>query len=110
QPYRASALKPGQPYYISGQYELSYRRFAVMNPSVELVSDFPVNTARIIPVYRETKGLTSKQIRRVVHEALSVLRNTPETLPDWLLKGQQLMARAPAIETMHFPADMATLE
>src|SRR5262245_26972187 len=55
-PYRESGLKIGQPYFISGQYELSRQRFAIMNPSVELVSDFPVNTARILPVYRETKG------------------------------------------------------
>src|SRR3989440_4666506 len=52
QPYRAAALKPGQKYFISGQYELSRQRFAIMNPSAELATDFPVNTARIVPVYR----------------------------------------------------------
>jgi len=109
QPYRAAALKSGQTYYISGQYELSYRRFAIMNPSAELVSEFPVSTARIVPIYRETKGLTSKQIRRVVREALPALRSTPETLPDWLLKEQRLLPREVAIKTMHFPEDAATL-
>src|SRR5665213_1469964 len=55
QPYREASLKHNQPYFISGQYELSYQHFSIMNPSVELASEFPVNTARIVPVYRETK-------------------------------------------------------
>src|SRR5262245_8726338 len=32
QPYRENGLKTGQPYFISGQYELSRQRFAIMNP------------------------------------------------------------------------------
>ena len=39
QPYRVDSLKPGQSYFISGQYELNYRRFSIMNPSVERLSD-----------------------------------------------------------------------
>jgi ATP-dependent DNA helicase RecG len=110
QPYRANSLKAGQPYFISGQYELSRMRFAIMNPSVELVSDFPVNTARIVPVYRETKGLTSNQIRRAVREVIPLIRKLPETLPEWLIKKERLISRAAALETMHFPEDGRQLE
>ncbi len=42
QPYRATALKTGQEYYVSGTYELSHQRFQIMNPSAELVKEFPV--------------------------------------------------------------------
>ncbi|HEY9713562.1 MAG TPA: hypothetical protein V6C72_08825, partial [Chroococcales cyanobacterium] len=52
QPYREGALKHDQEYFISGNYELSRQRFAIMNPSAELVSEFPVSTARIVPIYR----------------------------------------------------------
>ncbi|MBX4191005.1 hypothetical protein KW794_02865, partial [Candidatus Saccharibacteria bacterium] len=64
QPYRAGAIKQEQDYFIAGEYALRRSRFSIANPSVELVSDFPVNTARIIPLYREAKGLESYQIRR----------------------------------------------
>ena len=40
QPYRAAALKADQTYYISGVYELSRQRFAILNPSIELASKF----------------------------------------------------------------------
>lgn len=103
QPYRAGALKAGQEYFISGNYELGRQRFAIMNPSAELVSDFPVSTARIVPVYRETKGLTSLQIRRVLREVILQLRGTPESLPQWLLAKQNLMPYAEALEAIHFP-------
>jgi ATP-dependent DNA helicase RecG len=110
QPYRETGLKIGQPYFISGQYELSRQRFAIMNPSTELVSDFPVNTARILPVYRETKGLTSKQIRRALREVVPHIRQLPETLPAWLVKEQKLISYADAVFAMHFPDNGKTLE
>jgi ATP-dependent DNA helicase RecG len=110
QPYREAGIKSGQSYYISGTYELSRTRFAIMNPSMELVSDFPVNTARIVPVYRETKGVTSNQIRRFIREVVPMIRTMPETLPEWLIKQEALMSFAEALETMHFPETGEALE
>jgi ATP-dependent DNA helicase RecG len=110
QPYRERAIKQGQSYFISGTYELGRGRFAIMNPSMELVSDFPVNTARIVPVYRETKGFNSARIRKLVREIVPVLRRQPETLPDWLIKREKLISRADALEAMHFPTDNTHLE
>ncbi|HYH75657.1 MAG TPA: ATP-dependent DNA helicase RecG [Candidatus Saccharimonadales bacterium] len=110
QPYRERAIKPNQPYFISGTYELSHNRFAIMNPSMELASDFPVNTARIVPVYRETKGMTSVQLRKMLREVLPLIRAQPETLPTWLLEGEDLMPLSSALETMHFPESNDALE
>lgn len=103
QPYRANGLKPGAEYYFSGLFELAHQRMQLMNPSAELVSDFTVNTARIVPVYRETKGLSSKQIRKVVGSCRHMARALPETLPKWLVREQKLMSRAEAVLAMHFP-------
>ncbi|HZM64549.1 MAG TPA: ATP-dependent DNA helicase RecG [Candidatus Saccharimonadales bacterium] len=103
QPYRAAGIKPGTKYFISGLYELRRQRFAITSPSIELVSDFPVNTARIVPVYRETKGLTSKQIRGVLRQVVPNIRTMAETLPPWMITEQKLLGRAEAVEAMHFP-------
>ena len=84
QPYRAAALKANQEYFVAGEYGLRRGRFSILNPSVELVSSFPVNTARIIPIYRETKGLKSSQIRKLIREALMIVTELPEHLPQWL--------------------------
>lgn len=110
QPYRAAALKPNTPYYISGEFGLRRTRLSILNPSVELVSDFPVNTARIVPIYRETKGLKSNQIRRILREVVPLMRQLPESLPTWILEQNQLMPKAAAVETMHFPDSSQALE
>lgn len=103
QPYRAQAIKRDTDYYISGQFELSRQRFSIMNPSIELVSDFPINTARIVPVYRETKGLKSLQIRKALRHTLPLIRKLQEALPNWLAEEQKLLDRSVAVEAMHFP-------
>lgn len=108
QPYRANALKPGQQYFISGTYELSRQRFALQNPSLELATELPKNTARIIPIYKETKGLTSRQIRAAVAAALPSV-TLSETLPDWLLDATDVMPYDQAVQTMHFPENNEAL-
>jgi ATP-dependent DNA helicase RecG len=110
QPYRETAMKRDAAYYISGNFELSHQRFSIQNPATELVSSFPLNTARIVPVYRETKGLTSRQIRQAVDQVLSLIRSLPETLPAWLIKEEKLISHAKAVEQMHFPASGEALE
>ncbi|MDB5184577.1 MAG: recG [Candidatus Saccharibacteria bacterium] len=110
QPYRAGAIKHNQPYFISGLYERSNGRFSIMNPSMELSGDFPINTARIIPVYRETKGLTSRQIRQALKQVLGTIRTLPESLPPEILKSQKLISLAEAMEAIHFPSDASQLE
>ncbi len=103
QPYREAGIKPDQEYFISGEFGFHRRQHSIQNPSVELAEGFTVNTARIVPVYRETKGFKSHQIRKLVRAAVPLIKDLPETLPDWLIKKQKLMPRASAIMAMHFP-------
>ncbi len=110
QPYRAEALKKGERYFISGEYKLSRQRFVIMNPSVELASDFPVNTARILSVYRETKGLASRQIRLAARQAFKELGKLPESLPAEVIKEQKLMSRTQAVLSIHAPESAEQLE
>jgi ATP-dependent DNA helicase RecG len=103
QPYRAAALKTGAEYYISGPYELRRGRFALTNPSVELASDMPLNAGRILAIYRETKGLTSRQIRQAVNEILKLTASLPETLPTWVVKDNKLLSHGLALAALHAP-------
>lgn len=103
QPYRETALKRDADYYISGEYEFKNGRLSIMNPSLELVSDMPVNVARIVPVYRETKGFTSRQIRASMAQIRNLLAGLPETLPTDTVKDQKLLSRSQALTKLHFP-------
>jgi ATP-dependent DNA helicase RecG len=103
QPYRATSLKSNSEYYISGLYDFQGNRYSMLNPSVELVSSFPKNTARIVPIYPETKGLKSYQIRRSIKHVLPLISQLPETLPRFIVNGEHFMSHAKALEQLHFP-------
>lgn len=109
QPYRAAAIKPKQRYYIAGEFGMHYRYLSIQNPSMEQISAFPVNTARIIPVYREKKGITSVQLRKIMRAATPMMQQLDEPLPSELLQHYELQAYRDAVQAIHFPANDAQL-
>lgn len=110
QPYRGDSLKSSCEYYISGEFGLHRQRMGMINPAIEQASTFPVHTSRIIPVYSETKGLKSTQIRQFIKKALAYLPEVEETLPTWLIEKYKLVDIKTAIENTHFPTTFKLLE
>jgi ATP-dependent DNA helicase RecG len=110
QPYRADQLKKGEQFYFSGGYELQRNRYVLSNPAAERESDFAVSTGRIIPLYHETKGLKSVQIRRVIRELVPLMKLLPETLPPELVQREGLASINEALLHLHFPEDARHLE
>jgi ATP-dependent DNA helicase RecG len=97
-------------YYFSGLYEFSYNRYSLMNPTVEEVSEFTKNTARIVPVYRETKGITSREIRALLHECIHLFDELEEILPKVVIKKNKLISYARAAKQMHWPENQEKLK
>ena len=106
QPYREKGIKTGHEYFISGNYELGRGRFAIMNPGAELTSHFQVNTARIIPIYRETKGFKSAAIRKIISEQIDDIKVVEEGLPKSVIQSQDLLSRGEALMGIHFPTSI----
>lgn len=104
QPYRTNAVKPGQKYFITGKLELKRQRFSITNPSMEQQTEFPLHTARIVPIYRESKGITSTLIRRVLYQVLKVVDLLPEPLPGSIQKKYKLLSYGQAVKELHFPS------
>ena len=103
QPYRAEQLTKGEEFYFSGTYDLQRNSYVLSNPSTEKASDFAVSTARIVPIYPETKGLKSFKIRRILNELIPIIRMMPETLPAGLLRHEKLLSLSDALYRLHFP-------
>jgi len=104
QPYRADAIKPGQKYFITGKLELKAQRFSITNPSMEMASEFPLHTARIVPVYRESKGITSTLLRRTLYQVLKAADQLPEPLPESIRKKFKLLRYGQSVKELHFPS------
>ena len=79
--------------------------------SLEDPSLAAIHVGRRVPVYRRLNDLRPKQLREIVHGALTALPDMAiaETLPAELIKRQRLIARGSALREIHFPPDNASL-
>jgi ATP-dependent DNA helicase RecG len=103
QSYRAAQLTKGEEFFFSGTYDLQRNRYVLQNPATEQIKGHGVSTARIVPVYPETAGLKSHQIRKVLTELLPLITMLPETLPPELIKSEGLLSINDALRSLHFP-------
>ena len=110
QPYRETQLKSGDEFFFSGNFEFNYNKYQLTNPSVEKVSDMPVQTDRLLPVYRSIKGLKSQFVRKILAEIRPLMTMLPETLPPEIVRGEKLLSRSDAVLGMHFPKKPADVQ
>lgn len=110
QPYRPAQLKSDSEFYVSGIYGFQRDRYLILNPSVEKVSDLPVQTGRILPVYREIRGIKSHQFRNILTKLKPLMTMLPESLPELLLGREKLMSLSQAILNLHFPERIEAVE
>lgn len=110
QPYRETQLKSGDTFFFSGEFEFSYNRYQLTNPSAEKVSDMPVQTDRILPVYRAIRGLKTPLVRKIISELRPLISALPETLPPSIVDNEKLLSRSQSIMAMHFPKEMVDID
>lgn len=104
QPYRETQLKSGEEFFFSGEFEFNYNKYQLSNPSAEKVSDMPVQTDRVLPVYRAIHGLKTQLSRKIINELRPLMTMLPETLPASLVTSEKLVSHSEAILGMHFPS------
>ena len=110
QPYRVTQLRGDKDFYFSGNFEFTYNRYQLTNPSAELTSEVPVSTDRIVPVYKAVKGLKSQIVRKILNEIRSFMMFLPDPLPADIVKKQKLIPYADAVVKLHFPANSHDVE
>lgn len=106
QSYRAKQLEGGGEFYMSGEFGLQYKKYQLTNPSVEKVSGIQVNTDRVLPIYREVKGVKSHLIRKLLDELRPAITMLPETLPPDIIRREKLISHADALVALHFPKEL----
>lgn len=106
QPYLAKSLKLGDEIFLAGKAEYYNSALQLTNPLYEKTSDFPVHTARLVPVYHLTRGLYPKTIRNAVKAALPLAGSLIDILPDETLIRQKLLPLKKAVGLSHFPQSL----
>ena len=109
QPYIKNILAPGRHANFAGRVTESRKtgEIYLSNPTYELVSEHmrheTRHTGRIIPIYRETKGLTSKGIRFLIQPAIKEHNDIPDIIPESIRESLGFPSIDKAISMVHFP-------
>lgn len=104
QGYRVTQFKDHtEEFFFSGDFEFNYNKYQLTNPSAEKVSEAPVNTDRLLPVYPALQDLKSQLVRKILVELKPLMSFLPETLPPDVVKAENLVTRGEALLGMHFP-------
>lgn len=107
QPFLIKTLPPGAFVAIGGKADWFGRKITIVSPEYEILREnklSTVHTGRLVPVYPETSGLSSKWLRSRIAPLLEViLPEIKEFLPTNIREKNGLIEVKTAFEQIHFP-------
>ncbi|MDO4501854.1 MAG: ATP-dependent DNA helicase RecG [Coriobacteriia bacterium] len=111
QPWLMDSVKAGMQVTVAGKLEFDYGFKRMTNPLLEVVEsgERPAG-GKVIPVHPACEKLSAAMMRRVVENALLLVRGQQDPLPVELRTRYRLMSRGRACECIHFPASMEEMK
>jgi len=100
---------------LSGKVTKRGRKSIISSPSYEIISRQKLeeefyqelkHTGRLIPIYSETKGLSSRALRYFIKPLLRLTYGIKDTLPDFILKKHELIDLQQSLNQIHFPSSL----
>jgi ATP-dependent DNA helicase RecG len=83
QPYLINTIKKNDEFILAGKTIIKNNRIYLYSPVYEKAKEETRHVGRIIPIYTETKGLTSKYFRYIINPIITQLKEKiPQTLPE----------------------------
>ena len=131
QPFLAEPLKAGTHVRLSGVVKIGMGKgsrsstASLVSPVYEIMrqsehaeedigdganSSSGIHTGRLVPVYPETAGITSRWLRFVIHRELVPLPDEWDYLPEDMRSVEGLWGWVTAMREIHFPASQRDLE
>lgn len=114
QPYLANQVKEGRLINLSGKVILNKRGLYISNPIYEIINygenqknkNELLHTGRVIPIYPETFGFTSRWFRLGIKPVLKIAHQIPDILPAEIRKKYDLFDIGYAMNQIHFPENL----
>jgi len=106
QPFIPKIIKKGDMVSLAGKVDWFKNKAILQSPQYEaLVKESEsIHTARLVPIYNETRGISSKWLRRQISKVIKEqIQFVNEYIPDSILEKTGLIGLKPAIEQIHFP-------
>lgn len=106
QPFLVNLIRPGGMIAVAGETKWFGSKLVFENPSYELVKNPNrlIHTGRLVSVYPETEGISSKWIRSRIDSLFSKFNfSYDELLPPDIITRYHLLDRKTALYHAHFP-------
>jgi ATP-dependent DNA helicase RecG len=113
QPFLTKTLHVDDEIYLAGSIDLSFGSVQIASPSYELIREEdggPTHVGRIVPIYPETAGITSKWLRTKIKPLMKYIYSIKDYLPEGVKKSEGLIDLPAAIRQLHFPENMVQLK
>ena len=117
--YLLKNIPPGTTLSLSGKVKTQGKKLILSSPAYEIISrqkleeDFfedLKHTGRLIPIYPETQGLSSRVFRYLIKPLLKNNLSLAEYLPSFILDEYHLMPLNTALNQIHFPENLTLAE
>lgn len=102
QPYLTKAIKVGDRLNVAGEVSKFAGKLSIVSPDYEK-ADRLIHTGRLVPIYPETYGVSSKWLRNQISKILPrAIKQIEDYLPQQVK--DNMLPLAEAITKIHFPA------
>ncbi len=106
QPFLTRIIHKGDSIHLSGKVDWFGNKLVMQSPDYEIVQGdgVSIHTGRLVPVYPETEGVSSKWLRgRIDFIIKQCINKVFEYIPDSIRDKYSLMEIQKSIEYIHFP-------
>jgi len=113
QPYLINVIRKGDSISLSGKIDWYLHKIVLQSPEYEVTANYheTIHTGRLVPVYPETRGVSSKWLRRQTYKILQDNKQKIlEYIPSSILVNNELMGLIEALEQIHFPKKLKYAE
>jgi ATP-dependent DNA helicase RecG len=111
QPFLQKQFQTGRRIVVSGRVDKDLGHLVFKQPEWEPLSKELLHTARIVPVYPLTEGITNRWLRRLVHSVVEFWASkVPDPMPEKIRADAQLPDLNTALREIHFPTTPEKME
>jgi len=103
QPYISDQLLEGRAVRLSGKVGEDAKGIYFSNPAWERSSREPTNTGRLVPIYPETEGITSRWLRWQIGNLIKLAADIDDPIPSEMLGELHLSDLKTSLKYIHFP-------